>query len=160
MHSRPRPCRGLRNACSGPRRGNEPASIHLTGGGGRSPGPLTRRPAEVCTAPAQPPETSLLTRRFGPPFCVPPVCQLSQTGRDREILRRRSTSHKCQPRIHLRYWTEPSRTQENTPNNEWGSVGRRVASSRSDFVDRGAVGRKKAPRRQEPPRRPPTHRLS
>ena len=35
--------------------------------------------------------------------CVPPVCQLSQTGQNREIQSGRSTSRKCQPRIHLRH---------------------------------------------------------
>ena len=35
--------------------------------------------------------------------CVPPVCQLSQTGRNWKILSERTTSHKCQRTIHLRH---------------------------------------------------------
>jgi len=54
-------------------------------------------------ATTPPPETAFPTDRFGPPSCVPTVCQLSQTGRYGEILSGRSASHKCQRRIHLRH---------------------------------------------------------
>ena len=47
-------------------------------------------------------------------FCVPPVCQLSQTGQNREIRSERPTSHKCQRITHLRHLTELSPTQQKT----------------------------------------------
>ena len=110
-----------------------------------------------CSGPhTLPPRSPKITTDFVCQQC-PNSAKQGKTGKE---LSERPTSPKCQRKVHLCDWDNLSPTHQNTPNYEWGSVGRRVASSRSDFVDRGAVGRKKTPRRQEPPRRPPAHRLS
>ena len=75
------------------RKKSAPAAIHR-----RAPDPIL-----ILRSPGVIPHGLGTAVNGFPPFCVPTVCELSQTGPTRKILRGRTTSHKCQRRIHLRH---------------------------------------------------------